>query len=78
MDKAGTLTIILYDNAHKHKDLAWDTELEMERLYLIAEGNDNEGNDDGNEVQGNDTDNNEHGGNVQEKCDAIQSCADQT
>ena len=37
MDIAGTLPIILYDNGQKAKDFAWDTELEMERLDLVAE-----------------------------------------
>ena len=37
MDKTCTHSIILYDSAQKHNDLAWDTELEMERLDLAAE-----------------------------------------
>ena len=50
----------------------------MKMLDLVAEGNDNEGNDDGSEVKANDTGKNEHVGNVQEKYDTIKSNVDQT
>ena len=67
MHRIGTLPIILYNNAQKAKDLACDTELEMEGLAQVAEGNDiEEVNDEGGEVVGgNEADNNECVGNVQ-------------
>ena len=61
----------------KAKEFAWDTELEMERLDVVAEGSANAGNDVGGDVEGNEADNNEHAGNVQEKY-VIQSHVDQT
>ena len=75
MDKAGTLPIILYENAQKATNLTWGTELEMEGLHLVA-ANDNEVPslwllDKGSEMESNETENNEHDGNVQEEDDAI-------
>ena len=79
MDKAGTLPVIFYDNPQTAKDLSWDTELEMEGLKLVAEGNDNEGNDECSEVVGgNESENNELVGNIQDADDAIQSHVNQS
>ena len=50
MGNASILPIILYNNAQETKDLAWGTEPEMERLKLVAEGNDNEGNNERSEI----------------------------